>query len=41
MLKMLELETGFLVGAGARLQLRHLLLDDLQLPLRFYGWIHD
>jgi hypothetical protein len=40
-LKVFELETSFLVSAGARLQLRYLLLDYLQLPLCFYGWIHD
>jgi hypothetical protein len=29
MLQVLELETGFLVSAGARFQLRHLLLNYL------------
>jgi len=40
-LEVLELKASFLVSIGARFQLRYLLLDYLQLPLRFYGWIHD
>jgi hypothetical protein len=40
-LEVLKLKAGLLVSAGARFQLRHLLLNDFQLPLRFYGWIHD